>query len=163
MAKMKNFMKSTSAFATISALLFVAFITIMSNAKVYAIGYNQCIVSIYCDTDYYDWRGGVGSKISETAKSSDGQICIATNFDSYNLSNLSYRWGIQVYMYTRWENVRTSDWYAANGNIDKQCFDRDIYKGFTYRARFWPAWPGGFVHGDGTIYGYKTTQGPLGR
>ena len=147
---------------TISTLLLILSTTFIPKTAS-AIGYNACIESKYCDTDYFNWRGGFGSKYSEMVKSQDGQVCVATNFNSYNLSNLSYRWAIQVYKDNSWQDVRTSEWNSANGNNDGQCFDRGVYLGHHYRARFWLAWPGGFVHGDGTIYGYKTSQGPLSR
>lgn len=158
-AKKKYF---KSAFVMASSILLLASLVFVP-ATAGAIGYNDCIVSIYCDTDYFDWRGGTGSKYTERVKSLDGQVCVTTNFNSYNLSDLSYRWAVQVFKDNRWQDARTSEWYGANGNVDKQCFDNNVYRGHHYRARFWPAWPGGFVHGDATIYGYKTTQGPLRR
>ncbi len=116
----------------------------------------------YCDKGYLDWRGSLSYKYSGQVKStSKGWVCVATNLDSYNLNpGTSYRWRIQEKDESGWWNVRSSDRFLANGNIDKQCFDREIEPGRYYRAQF-SLYSPGFVHGHYTIRGFHSDNGPI--
>lgn len=117
---------------------------------------------LYCDKGYFDWRGGFSSKHTDFVQSTDrGWVCVASDLDSYNLSNTSYRWKIQEWTSAGWWDVRTSDRFNANGNDDVQCFDRDIEPRRFYRAKFGLLLPGGFVHGHYTIRGFYSKNGPI--
>lgn len=156
--------RKTYIFALTFAILSIVLVAQPMHA--YAETIRQCNQSPFCKAGYMDWQGAWTTKSTAGVVSLDGQVCVATDFNKYNmLVSPSYYWTIQKKIgHNQWTYVRRSENFGANGNIDKQCFDRGIDRGKIYRVQFhirYAPLVAPFIHGNYTLRGYKTNADPL--
>ena len=131
--------------------LFFALIFALSGAGVYL--YQSFAASPSYRTGYLDWRYDGGGKYTPSVTSTDGQLCVASNINSYNAFAIDYHWYVEVYDGYQWIQVRSSQEFQANGNRDHQCFNDQIDKGKTYRVKFDPE-RRTYMHGTYWVWAY---------
>lgn len=102
----------------------------------------------------------IGFDISHTTgsvKSSDGWLCVATTFNNEGWGGAArntYKWDVETYKGYQWTKVATSKSYTANSNRDHECYDAGIYKGNTYRVRFFNTTKNGSTSGSYYVSGF---------
>jgi Tfp pilus assembly protein PilE len=90
-----------------------------------------------------NWNvGQLGSVYSHAHQSTDGQVCVITDFRTTSASLVpsgqrsTYKWRIRERRGSTYVTVRTSSTRIADGNHDYECFDRSIVRGRYYKAEF---------------------------
>ena len=91
-------------------------------------------------------------KYTPTFTSTDGQVCVATTFDTYNqpYGDSQYNWQVQKYTNGKWAKVAESARFGANKNRDYIC--HGVTKGGTYRVDFILH---SNIHGTYWVWGYN--------
>ncbi len=89
------------------------------------------------------WNAGQrGSVYTHAHQSTDGQVCVITDFRTVNPSVIpsdrrsTYKWRVRERRGSSYVTVRTSSTRIADGNHDYECYDRNITRGRYYKVEF---------------------------
>ncbi len=86
--------------------------------------------------------GQRGSVYTRAHQSTDGQVCVITDFRTLSPSLVpsgrksTYKWRVRERRGSSYVTVRTSSTRIADGNYDYECYDRNITRGRYYKVEF---------------------------
>jgi hypothetical protein len=143
--------------ASRKSVLVAALVVLVMGAGVYKLSSHAGSAPTYLHGSH-DFGWGLESYYTSTFTTSDGWICVSTNFNSSIWPKPNYKWYVQKYAYGQWNDVRTSNEFSANGNTDRSCWSYEggngvrFVKGTYYRIRFKPI--NSWVAGPWRVSGY---------